>query len=310
VLAQAPAAVETEPRPATLSVSVPAAPAAVNDAVTVRAEVMVTVQVEAVPEHEPPQPANVAPLEGVSVIVADVPGAKVAVQVAPPVPQLIPPPETRPGPLAVTVSAKVLVPPENDAVTVFAALKVTVQVGVVPVQVPPPQPENVAPVDGVAVSVAVELAACPALVQVVAPDPQLIPPPDTVPFPVTDTVRANPAVPPVKVAVTFLDWLIETVQVVAVPPQAPVQPVKVAPVAGVATSETVAPEAKLAEQMPAPPPQLIAPLPPVTLPLPLIATERTFACVKVAVTAAPVAPIVTVQVGLVPVHPPVQPENT
>ena len=67
-----------------------------------------------------------------------------------------------------------------------------------------------------------------------------------------------------------------------------------------ATRETVAPAAKFAEQIgEAPPPQLIAPLPPVTAPLPLIVTARTFACVKVAVTAA-AAVMVTVQVGAVP----------
>jgi hypothetical protein len=147
-------------------------------------------------------------------------------------------------------------------------------------------------------------------VQVVAPPPQLIPPPVTVPFPTTDTLRLKPAaVPPLKVAVTLFDWLIEIVQVVAVPPQAPVQPRNVAPVAAVATSEAVAPTAKFAEQMLAPPPQLIAPLAPVTLPLPLIVTERRFAWVNVAVTdAAPV--IVTVHVGLVPVQSPVQPLKT
>ena len=242
---------------------------------------------------------------------AVVPGEKVAVHVVAPLPQLIPLPVTRPGPVAETVNANVLVPPENAAVTVFEALNVTVHVGTVPVHVPPPQPLNVAPLEGVAVRVTAEFAACPALVQAVAPEPQLIPPPVTVPFPVTETVRVKPVptAPPLKVAVTLLDWVIETVQVVALPPQAPVQPVKVAPTAGVATSETVAPAAKFAEQMEAPPPQLIAPLPPVTAPLPLIATARTFACVKVAVTAA-AAVMVTVQVGAVPVQPPVQPVKT
>ena len=147
--------------------------------------------------------------------------------------------------------------------------------------------------------------------QAVAPEPQLIPPPVTVPLPVTETesVKPVPAVAPLKVAVTLLDWVIDTVQVVALPPQAPVQPMKVAPTAGVATSETVAPAAKFAEQMDAPPPQLIAPLPPVTAPFPPIATDRTFACVNVAVTAA-AAVIVTVHVGRVPVQPPVQPVKT
>jgi hypothetical protein len=52
-----------------------------------------------------------------------------------------------------------LVPPVNVAVTVFDALNVTVQVVTVPLQVPPPQPANVPPVDGTAVRVTVELRA-------------------------------------------------------------------------------------------------------------------------------------------------------
>jgi hypothetical protein len=311
VPAQAPAAVETEPRPSTWTVSVPGVPAVAKVAVTLLAEVMLTAQLAVVPVHEPPQPRKEAPEAGVWFKRAVVPGVKVAVQVVAPLPQLIPLPVTRPGPVAVTVSANVLVPPENEAVTVFAALNVTVHVATVPVHVPPPQPAKVAPLEGVAVRVTAEFAACPGLVHVVAPEPQLIPPPVTVPFPVTETdsVKPVPVALPLKVAVTFRDWVIETVQVVAVPPQAPVQPVKVPPSAGVATRETVAPAAKFAEQMEAPPPQLIAPLPPVTAPLPLIATARTFACVKLAVTAA-AAVIVTVQVGAVPVQLPVQPVKT
>ena len=311
MLEQAPAEVDTEPRPSTRTVSVPGVPAAANVADTLFAAVMLTVQVAAVPVHDPPQPRKDAPEAGDWLRTAVVPGVKVAVHVVAPLPQLIPLPVTRPGPVAETVSANVLVPPENAAVTVFAALNVTVHVGAVPVHVPPPQPVNVAPLEGVAVRVTAEFAACPALVQAVAPEPQLIPPPVTVPFPVTETVRVKPVpvVAPLKVAVTFLDWVIDTVQVVALPPQAPVQPMKVAPSAGVATSPTVAPAAKLAEQMDAPPPQLIAPLPPVTAPFPLIATERTFACVNVAVTAA-AAVIVTVHVGAVPVQLPVQPVKT
>jgi hypothetical protein len=228
-----------------------------------------------------------------------------------PLPQLMPLPATRPAPATDTVSGNVVDPPAKVAVTDFDALKVTVQVVDVPVQAPP-QPLKVAPVPGAAFSVTVEFAAWFALVHVVAPAPQLIPPPVTVPLPVTDTLSVKPVppppVPPEKVAVTLLDWLIDTVQVVALPPQAPVQPTKVPPVAGVATSETVAPIAKFAEQISAPPPQLIAPLPPVTLPWPLIATESTLACANVAVTAVS-AVIVTVHVGVVPVQPPVQPEK-
>jgi hypothetical protein len=274
---------------------------------------MLTVHVAEVPVQAPPQPLKEAPLVGVSVRIIVVPAASWALQFVAPLPQVIPPPVTRPGPAADTVSAYVVVPPAKVAVTVFEAVKVTVQVGEVPTHVPPPQPVNVAPLEGVAVRVTVELAAWFALEHVVPPFPQLIPLPETVPLPVTVTVRVKPdpppPAPPEKVAVTLRDWVIDTVHVVALPPQAPVQPVKVAPAAGVATRETVAPAAKLAEQMPAPPPQLIVPLPPVTAPLPLIETDRTFACVKVAVTSVS-AVIVTVQVGLVPVQPPVQPAKT
>ena len=56
-----------------------------------------------------------------------------------------------------------------------------------------------------------------------------------------------------------------TVQVVVVPPHAPLQPAKIAPVVGVATRETVPFWANVAEQTVAPLPQLIAPVPPVTL---------------------------------------------
>jgi hypothetical protein len=271
---------------------------------------MLIAQEAAVPVQAPPQPPNDAPVAGVSVSVAVVPCARVTVQTVAPFPQLIPFPLIRPGPVADTVSANVLDPPENDAVTVFAALKVTVQVVVVPVQVPPPQPVNAAPAEGAAVSVTIEFVAWPALEHVVAPEPQLIPPPVTVPLPVTDTVSVKPVAGPLlKVALTSRDSVIETVHVVAVPPQAPVHPVKVAPTAGVATRETVAPSAKPAAQMVAPPPQLIAPLPPVTAPLPLTATVRTFAGANAAVTLV-AALIVTVHAGLVPVQPPVQPVKT
>ena len=124
----------------------------------------------------------------------------------------------------------------------------------------------------------------------VAPFPQLIQLPITVPFPLTETVSEKPTGGgmgvELNVAVTLLGWLIETVQVVAVPPQAPVHPRKVAPVAVVATSVTEAFCEKFAEQMFAPSPQLIAPLPPLTPPFPTTLTLSVFAGVKVAVTAA------------------------
>ena len=85
------------------------------------------------------------------------PWATGALHVAEPLPQVIAPPVTLPGPVTDTVSCTLLVPPVNVADTDFDALKVTMQVGVVPVH-EPPQPAKVAPGDGVAVSVSVVLA--------------------------------------------------------------------------------------------------------------------------------------------------------
>jgi hypothetical protein len=229
------------------------------------------------------------------------PEASFAVHVEAPLPQLIPPPVTVPDPVTDTESWKDVVPPVNVAFTLFALFITTAQVGVVPEQAPP-QPVKVAPEDGVAVSVTVAFAVWLA-VHVLPPAPQLIPTPVTVPLPVTVTVSAKPLgppiAPPVKVAETLLATFIRTVQVVAVPPQAPVQPPNVAPVAGVATSVTVAVGANVPEQTLAPRPQLIAPKPPLTLPLPTTATVSGTACAKVAVTERSTS-IVSVQVGPVP----------
>ena len=186
---------------------------------------------------------------------------------------------------------------------------VTVQVTTVPAQAPP-QPTNVAPVSGEAFSVTVAFAVTFAE-QDVEPRPHVIDPPVTLPLPLTETLSRKPAplVPPEKIAVTLLAWLIRTVQVVAVPPHAPVQPVKVAPVAGVASSVTDALAAKLAEQIVAPRPQEIAPLPPLTAPFPSSVTVSVFAGTKVAVTAAPVDGTVNVQLAPEPAQAPLQLEK-
>ena len=111
VLEQAPAEVDTEPRPSTRTVSVPGVPAAANVADTLFAAVMLTVQVAAVPVHDAaPARGRIAPEAGDWLRTAVVPGVKVAVHVVAPLPQLIPLPVTRPGPAAETVSANVLVP--------------------------------------------------------------------------------------------------------------------------------------------------------------------------------------------------------
>jgi hypothetical protein len=230
-----------------------------------------------------------APGAGVAVSVTAEFTGSVALHPAAPLPQLIPPPLTVPLPVTTTASSTDVVPPPppvvNEAITDLAPVICTVQVGTAPLQ-EPPQPENVAPAAGVAVSVTVAFTAGVVL-QVVAPLPQLIPLPVTVPCPETETVSrkpAPPAVPPTKVAVTLFDWFISTVQVVPDPPQAPVQPVKVAPVAGVAINVTVALNAKFAEQMTPPLPQLIAPAPPLTLPLPFTVTVSFGSGANVAVT--------------------------
>src|SRR5438552_2254003 len=132
-----------------------------------------------------------------------------------------------PVPALLTVSAKV--GRAKVAVTVVAALRVTVQVPV-PEQPPPLQPVKVEPAAGVAVSVtAVPLAK---LAEQVAP--QLIPAGElvTVPLPVPAglTVRVN--VCTVKVAVTVVAADRESVEEGVPEHPRPVQPVKVELAAG------------------------------------------------------------------------------
>jgi hypothetical protein len=133
---------------------------------------------------------NVAPAAGVAVSVTAVPLLKDAEQVVPqlmPAGALVTVPD--PAPERLTVSA-------NDwraklAVTDVAALIVTVQVPV-PEQPPPVQPVNVAPAEGVAVSV----TAVPLLNDAVQVAPQLMPAGAlvTVPGPAPErlTVSAKP----------------------------------------------------------------------------------------------------------------------
>jgi hypothetical protein len=143
------------PEPVLFTVSVKACRAKV--AVTVVAALSVTVQVP-VPEQPPPlQPEKVEPATGVAVKMTAEPPANAAEHVAPqemPAGLLVTVPE--PAPDLLTVSVKVC--SANVAVTVVAALSVTVQVPV-PEQPPPLQPEKVEPATGVAVKVtAVPLA--------------------------------------------------------------------------------------------------------------------------------------------------------
>ncbi len=126
----------------------------VNVALTLFEVLIVTVHVVAVPEHEPPQPENVAPLFGVSVSVTDEFVVYVSEQSVKPLPQSMPGPVTRPLPVTLTLRTA-FVPPVKVALTLFAAFIVTVQVVAVPEQ-EPPQPVKVAPDAGVSVSVTLE----------------------------------------------------------------------------------------------------------------------------------------------------------
>src|SRR5207253_3581355 len=216
-----------------------------------------------VPEQPPPaQPVKVEPAAGVAVNVTVVPLAKLAEQVAP---QLIPAGELvtvpLPVPALLTVSAKV--GRAKVAVTVVAALRVTVQVPV-PEQPPPLQPAKMEPAAGAAVSVtAVPLVK---LAEQVAP--QLIPTGAlvTVPLPVPAGVTVRVKVWSVRVEVTAVPAESVTVQAPVPEQPPPVQPVKVEPATGVAVKVTAVPLVKLAEQVA---PQVIPTGALVTVPLPV-----------------------------------------
>jgi hypothetical protein len=272
-----------------------------NDAVTDLAALIDRVQVDPVPLQAPPQPANVAPDPGDATSVTLAFSARFALHATAPLPHEIPPPETVPGPLTETVSGAVEpVPPENVAVTFFEPFMRIVHVDAVPPQAPL-QPRNVEPAAGSAFSVTVLLFANFAA-QMLPLFPQLIAPLSPLTLPLPDTVTASWASGE-NVAVTPLPESISTVQVVAVPPQAPLQPANVSPTAGVAVSVTVSPIGNFAAQTFPPAPQLIAPLPPLTFPLPETPTVSWTTGVKVAVTDFAVS-IRTEQVGAVPVQAP------
>src|SRR5437667_9729918 len=144
-------ALVTVPLPVPAGVTVRGKVCSVKVAVTVVAAESVTTHAP-VPEQPPPlQPLKVEPAAGVAVSVTAVPLAKLAVHVAP---QVIPAGELvtvpLPVPAVLTVSGEV--GRAKVAVTVVAALRVTVHVPV-PEQPPPLQPLKVEPAAGVAVSV-------------------------------------------------------------------------------------------------------------------------------------------------------------
>jgi hypothetical protein len=158
----------TVPAPAPARLTLSAKDCRAKVAVTELAAFIVTVHVP-VPVHAPLQPVNVAPAAGVAVSVTAVPLLKAAEQVDPqlmPAGALVTVPD--PAPARLTVRAKDWRP--KLAVTDVAAFIVTVQVPV-PEQPPPVQPVNVAPAEGVAVSV----TAVPLLNDAEQVAPQLMP---------------------------------------------------------------------------------------------------------------------------------------
>src|SRR5437773_3784240 len=190
----------------------------------------------------------------------------------------------------------------NVAVTVVAALRVTVQAPG-PEQPPPVQPLKVEPPAGAAVSVtAVPLAKLAAQVA-----PQVMPAGllVTVPAPVPALETVSVKVCRVKVAVTVVAPESVTVQglVPAQPP--PLQPLKVEPAAGAAVSVTAVPLVKLAAQVA---PQLMPAglLVTVPAPAPALETVSTRAGVKVTVTVV-AAEIVTTHDPVPEQPPPLQP---
>jgi hypothetical protein len=120
-------------------------------AATLLVRVSVNWQVGPVPRQAPCQRANLQPLDGFAVSFNG-PGTSVRLQARPhviPVGRLV----TAPRPIVATRNVtSVLV---NAAVTGMSLLTGTEQVGALPAQLPPDQPEKVDPGSGVAVKVTV-----------------------------------------------------------------------------------------------------------------------------------------------------------
>ncbi len=147
----APESAVTVPEPAPDFVTVRVY-ASAKVAVTARAWLIVTWQVELEPEQSPDQPVNADPADAVAVSVTTAPSPKLAEHVAP---QLIPlgleSTEPLPAPARVTVS---VCGTPKVAVTSRAWLIVTWHVVLVPEQ-SPDQPEKLDPPPAVAVSVTI-----------------------------------------------------------------------------------------------------------------------------------------------------------
>lgn len=198
---------------------------------------------------------------------------------------------------------------EKVAVTPFEVLSVTVQVVFVPVHAPP-QPRNLTPVPGIAVSTTLVPAEKRWTQVFFGPLPMHFPAEElTVPRPVTPIVSFVAGAAP-KVAETLFAAVIVSVHVVEVPLHAPPQPVNVAPETRVAVKVTLAFTVTFALHVVPPLPQLIPP--PVTLPLPVTvtvnATVELVPLENVAVTVFALV-IETVHVGVMPLQAPPQPVN-
>src|SRR5881296_3614039 len=190
----------------------------------------------------------------------------------------------------------------NVAVTVVAALRVTVQAPG-PAQPPPLQPLKVEPAAGAAVSVtAVPLAKLAAQVA-----PQVMPAGllVTLPAPVPALETVSVKVCRVKVAVTVGAALRGTGQAPGPEQPPPLQPLKVEPAAGAAVSVTAVPLVKLAVQI-APQVMPAGALVTAPLPVPALLTVSVKVGVKVAVTVV-AAETVTTHDPVPAQPPPLQP---
>src|SRR5215831_3319694 len=290
--------------PAASGLSVKAPELVAKVAVTVRAALIVTLQVP-VPVQLPLQPEKVELVPGTPVRVTMVLLVNDDAHAVPheiPVGALVTVP--LPVPALVTVSTKDGT--ANVALTLWAALIVTVQVLVVPVQPPPLQPVNSEPAAGAAVNVTM----VPLVNEAAHAVPQEMPAGAlvTVPVPVPDFVMVSAKDGKVNVAVTEAAAFIVTVQVPVPVQPPPLQPENVEPAAGTAVKVTAVPPANGAEQV-VPHEIPAGALVTVPDPVPALLSVSVKGCsVKVAVTDC-AALMVVVQVP-VPVHPPpLQPEN-
>jgi hypothetical protein len=217
------------------------------------------------PVQAPVQPPKAEPAPGVAVKVTCVPAAKLAVQT---VPHVIPAGAlvTLPVPAPVTVTVRPMtVGDAKVAVTVVVLVGATVQVPV-PEQPPPDQPVKTEPVAGVAVST-IELPD-EKLAEHVVPHEMPAGALVTVPLPRPARTTANVTGAGAKAALTVVA-VVKTSAQLPVPEQPPPQPVKTEPIAGIAVSVTLVPDAKEAEHAL---PQLIPAGELVTEPLPVRVT--------------------------------------